>query len=73
MSATNKCGTRAGWNAHMRAKTPACDDCNRASTLYQREYRRVTGTGRKFTFPVEAPRFDLGLGAALARGFRESA
>ncbi len=68
-----KCGTRAGWNTHMRAKEPVCDDCQYANTLYARDNRRRKGVGRSLTFPVDTPRHDIGLGSTIARGIRESA
>ena len=69
-----KCGTRAGWNQHMRSSEPVCDDCNRANTLYMRGYR-----GRKGESPVNFPRetrTDLqgtyGIGALIAESFRSA-
>ena len=68
-----KCGTRAGWNKHMRLNEPVCDDCQYANTLYARDWRRRKMSGRAFTFPVETPRHDIGLGSTIARAIRESA
>jgi len=36
------CGTRAGYLRHIRAREPACDECNGANTLYMRLYRART-------------------------------
>jgi hypothetical protein len=67
-------GTYAGSMAHAYYKTMSCEPCLEASRLYVREHRRRHASGRSLTFPVEV-RFDDfdGLGAAFARGLRESA
>lgn len=51
-----------------------CPDCRLAATEYARNHRLARGSGRAFNFPVERPsRFVSGLGATIARSFRESA
>jgi hypothetical protein len=40
---SEKCGTHAGWNQHMRDGTPVCAPCRKAKTDYTREYRHRTG------------------------------
>ena len=73
---SDKCGTRAGWNQHVKQGEKACDECNEANRLYNREYRRLNGHGRAFTFPTEISdalgELD-GLGYSIARALRESA
>ena len=70
-----KYGTRAGWNLHMRRKEKACTECNEANRIYTRDYRQRKTSKRAFTFPLEArfDRLEVGLGAVIARSFRESA
>lgn len=43
MTVSDKCGTNAGWNVHVRQKEKACDDCNVAHATYTREWRHRTG------------------------------
>lgn len=51
-----------------------CPDCRAAANDYHRNYRLARGKGRAFNFPVNRPsRLDGGLGATIARSFRESA
>ena len=67
-------GTHAGWSAHAALKEKCCTACSEFRRDYMRDRRRMLTSGRQFTFPVEAPLsvdFD-GLGATLARAFRES-
>lgn len=66
-------GTYAGWNAHKRAGEDPCLDCLDSQRRYARDYRSRRGVGRQFTFPVETPRYDVGLGAAIAYAIRENA
>lgn len=35
----SNCGTRNGYQAHVRNKERACDACREASTAYQRQLR----------------------------------
>jgi hypothetical protein len=37
------CGTSAGYLRHIRAGTPACDECKAAHTLYMRLWRARGG------------------------------
>ena len=60
-----------------RQKRPGgndCADCRRAANEYHRNRRLTLGVGRAFNFPIDRPsRFRSGLGATIARSFRESA
>jgi WhiB family transcriptional regulator, redox-sensing transcriptional regulator len=37
-----KCGTRGGYRAHRRLKTPVCEDCRAANTAYVNDYLQRT-------------------------------
>lgn len=64
----------AEYQRRVRNSEPACPDCRLAATEYARNRRLARGTGRAFNFPVDRPsRFVSGLGATIARSFRESA
>lgn len=69
------CGTYAGYQRHTHAKPfeKACGPCRDANAEYSRSRR---GASLRYNFPIQAP-VDLivvnGLGAAVARAFRESA
>jgi hypothetical protein len=39
----SKCGTYAGYNAHMYYGEPTCVSCRRAASDYQRNRRKATG------------------------------
>ena len=39
----SKCGTRAGWNIHMRRGEQVCEPCQAANTAYQRARRAKGG------------------------------
>jgi hypothetical protein len=69
-------GSRQGLNWHHKTRTPTCKPCREFGRLYQLERRLATASYRPLTFPLEVvvPDFDAhGLGAAFARGLRESA
>lgn len=36
----DRCGTYAGWNAHVHAGETPCQACRAAAAAYQREYRQ---------------------------------
>jgi hypothetical protein len=71
-----RCGTHAGWSAHTAKKEKCCEACSIFRRDYMRERRRMRSNGRRFIFPIEnvVGDFDAyGMGAAIARGLRESA
>jgi hypothetical protein len=35
-----ECGTRAGYNKHLREKTPTCEACKRAQSEYTNEIQK---------------------------------
>jgi len=39
----SKCGTYAGYNAHMYYDEPTCVACRKAASDYQRNHRRANG------------------------------
>lgn len=72
MIAKARHGTLGGWNRHQRDGEKPCEDCQLASTLYIRDWRK------RNLVPIELPdeRFaDLpgGVGLAYAYAVRESA
>jgi hypothetical protein len=74
-TATLSHGTYAGWNRHQHLRTPVCDACREAQTLYVRDLRRRNGAC-PVNFPREV-RADLrdayGLGARIAESIRWAA
>ena len=42
-------GTLSGYRKHYRRGEPACDDCRRANSAYERDYRAAGGRTRKTT------------------------
>ena len=66
-----------GWaiDQHMKLRTPVCEPCREANTLYMREYRMRNGAN-PVNFPREV-RADLrdmhGVGARIAESVRWSA
>lgn len=69
------CGTYAGWNRHNREGTPFCRPCKDANAAYHRAYRAAHGIGRHVSYPttLTPDTVAAGLGAVIARGFRENA
>lgn len=68
-------GTYSAVNRHVRAGEPCCPPCKEFRRHYMRDRRAKLASGRKFTYPVQSPALDLfdGMGATIARAFRESA
>ena len=70
------CGTHAAHSRHNHRGLQVCQMCLDWQREYARERRRLLGTGRAFTFPIEMSdqmRPLDGLGVAIAYAVRESA
>lgn len=70
------CGTHAAHSRHNFRGVQMCQTCTDWFREYMRERRRMRGSGRAFTFPIEMPdqmRPLDGLGVAIASAMRESA
>lgn len=73
---TAECGTKAGWDRHMRGKQgPACEPCHEANTFYMRSWRRTKGIGaHHYPITVDPRTADIPtLGGILAANFRAGA
>lgn len=50
----NRCGTNAGYQAHIRHNEPTCKPCRDATAEYMRFYRARTGRTKYRLVRIEA-------------------